>query len=149
MQARTPEPDADYLIPFGKARIRRPGSDLTVVTWGSTVYLALEVAEQMAAQGKSVEVIDLRTIIPWDQEAVYASVRKTNRLLVAHEDSLTMGFGAEVAARVAENCFHSWDAPVMRVAAADSFVPSAATLEAEVLPSAADVQAAVKKLLAH
>jgi 2-oxoisovalerate dehydrogenase E1 component len=149
MQARTPEPDADYLIPFGKARIRRPGSDLTVVTWGSTVYLALEVAELVAAQGKSIEVIDLRTIIPWDQEAVYASVRKTNRLLVAHEDSLTMGFGAEVAARVAENCFHSLDAPVMRVAAKDCFVPSAATLEAEVLPSAADVQAAVEKLLAH
>ena len=149
MQARTPEPDADYLIPFGKARIRRPGSDLTVVTWGSTVYLVLEVAEQMAAQGKSIEILDLRTIIPWDQEAVYASVRKTNRLLVAHEDSLTMGFGAEVAARVAENCFHSLDAPVMRVAAEDSFVPSAATLEAEVLPSAADVQAAVEKLLAH
>ena len=149
MQARTPEPDADYLIPFGKARVRRPGSDLTVITWGSAVYLALEVAELMAAQGKSIEVIDLRTIIPWDQEAVYASVRKTNRLLVAHEDSLTMGFGAEVAARVAENCFHSLDAPVMRVAAADSFVPSAATLEAEVLPSAADVQAAVEKLLAH
>ena len=149
MQARTPEPDADYLIPFGKARIRRPGSDLTVVTWGSTVYLVLEVAAQMAAQGKSIEILDLRTIIPWDQEAVYASVRKTNRLLVAHEDSLTMGFGAEVAARVAENCFHSLDAPVMRVAAEDSFVPSAATLEAEVLPSAADVQAAVEKLLAH
>ena len=149
MQARTPEPDADYLIPFGKARIRRPGSDLTVVTWGSTVYLALEVAEQMAAQGKSIEILDLRTITPWDQEAVYASVRKTNRLLVAHEDSLTMGFGAEVAARVAEHCFHSLDAPVMRVAAADSFVPSAATLEAEVLPSTADVQAAVEKLLAH
>ncbi len=149
MQARTPEPDADYLIPFGKARIRRPGSELTVVTWGSTVYLALEVAEQIATQGKSIEVIDLRTIMPWDQEAVYASVRKTNRLLVAHEDSLTMGFGAEVAARVAENCFHSLDAPVMRVAAKDCFVPSAATLEAEVLPSAADVQAAVEKLLAH
>ncbi len=148
-QARTLEPDADYLIPFGKARIRRPGDDLTVVTWGSTVYLALEVAEQMAAQGKSIEVLDLRTITPWDEEAVYASVRKTNRLLVAHEDSLTMGFGAEVAARVAQNCFESLDAPILRVAAKDSFVPSAASLEAAVLPSAEDVRAAVEKLLSY
>ena len=149
MQARTPEPDAEYLIPFGKARIRRPGNDLTVVSWGSMVHLALEVAEQMAAQGKSIEVIDLRTITPWDQEAVYASVRKTNRVLVAHEDSLTGGFGAEVVARIMENCFQHLDAPAMRVAAQDCFVPSAATLEAEVLPSAADVRAAAEKLLAY
>jgi len=149
LQARTPEPDAEYLIPFGKARVRRPGEDLTIITWGSTVYLSLEVAEQMAAQGKSIEVVDLRSIVPWDQEGVYASVRKTNRVLVAHEDSLTMGFGAEVAARIAENCFDALDAPVMRVAAKDSFVPSAPSLETEVLPTANDVRAAVEKLLGY
>ncbi len=148
-QARAAEPDADYLIPFGKARLRREGTDLTVVTWGSTVYLVLEVAEQMAAQGKSLEVIDLRTIAPWDAEAVFASVRKTNRLLIAHEDSLTMGFGAEIAARVAQDCFESLDAPIARVAAKDCFVPSAPSLEAVVLPSTDDVRAAIEQVLSY
>lgn len=149
LQARTPEPDSEYMIPFGKARLRRAGKDLTVVTWGSTVYLALEAAEQLAAQGRSIEVLDLRSIIPWDEEAVYASVRKTSRVLIAHEDSLTMGFGAEIAARAAENCFDALDAPVMRVAARDCFVPAAAALEAAVLPSTDDLRRAIEKLLAY
>jgi 2-oxoisovalerate dehydrogenase E1 component len=149
LQARTREPDSEYMIPFGKARLRRAGNDLTVVTWGSTVYLALEAAEQLAAQGRSIEVLDLRSIIPWDEEAVYASVRKTSRVLIAHEDSLTMGFGAEVAARVAENCFDTLDAPVRRVAARDCFVPAAAALEAAVLPSADDLRRAMERLLSY
>ena len=149
IQAKTPEPDASYTIPFGKGKIRREGSDLTIVTWGSTVYLALDLARQLEAEGKSLEVIDLRTLVPMDDDLVFSSIRKTNRVLVAHEDSLTMGFGAEVAARIAEHAFADLDAPVMRVGAKDSFVPAAPNLEAAVLPSLDDLRSAVEKLLAY
>ncbi len=148
-QARTPQPDENYLIPFGKARLRRSGEDMTVVTWGSTVWLVEEVAAEMEKQGVTLEVLDLRTLVPWDQEAVYASVRKTNKLLIAHEDSVTMGFGAEIAARVNENCFDSLAAPILRVGAKDCFVPSAPSLEAAVLPAVDDVRAAVKQLMQY
>jgi 2-oxoisovalerate dehydrogenase E1 component len=131
VQAKTPEPDADYIVPFGRAAIRREGSDLTVVTWGSTVYMALELARLMAKEGVSLEVIDLRSIVPLDEELVYRSVRKTNHVMIAHEDTLTAGFGAEVAARIAENCIGALDGPVVRVAAKDSFVPSAPNLEVQ------------------
>ncbi len=148
VQAKTPEPDADYIVPFGRAAIRREGSDLTVVTWGSTVYMALELARLMAKEGVSLEVIDLRSIVPLDEELVYRSVRKTNHVMIAHEDTLTAGFGAEVAARIAENCIGALDGPVVRVAAKDSFVPSAPNLELAVLPSIADLQRGVRKALA-
>ena len=149
MDARTREPDGDYLVPLGKATVRREGSDLTIVSWGSTVHLAERVADQYEEEGRSVEVIDLRSIIPWDQECVLASVKKTNRLLVAHEDTLTMGFGAEVAAHVAEQGFEWLDAPVGRVGAKDCFVPSAPNLELEVLPSVETVKAAADRVLAY
>ncbi|MGB7623232.1 MAG: thiamine pyrophosphate-dependent enzyme [Terriglobia bacterium] len=149
VQAKSLEPNADYLIPFGRGRIRREGRDLTVVTWGSTVYLALDAAKEMEAQNISVEVIDLRSIIPMDDELVFSSVRKTNRVLVGHEDALTMGFGAEVAARIAENCFEHLDAPVIRMGAKDCFVPAAPNLEAAVLPSLDDLRAGIKKLLSY
>jgi 2-oxoisovalerate dehydrogenase E1 component len=123
VQAQTNEPDTDLVIPFGKGRIARAGTDLTIVAWGYTVHLAQEAARQLEAQGKSIEVIDLRSIAPLDEDMIFQSVRKTSRVLVAHEDSLTMGFGAEVAARIAENCFEYLDAPVRRIAAADTFVP--------------------------
>ena len=148
VQAKTPEPDADYIVPFGRAAIRREGSDLTVVTWGSTVYMALELARLMAKEGVSLEVIDLRSIVPLDEELVYRSVRKTNHVMIAQEDTLTAGFGAEVAARIAENCIGALDGPVVRVAAKDSFVPSAPNLELAVLPSIADLQRGVRKALA-
>ena len=96
IQAKAPEPDADYLVPFGRGRIRRAGDDVTIVAWGSSVYLALELARQMEGEGQSLEVIDLRSIIPLDDELIYASVRKTSRVVIAQEDMLTMGFGAEV-----------------------------------------------------
>jgi 2-oxoisovalerate dehydrogenase E1 component len=147
-QAKTLEPDSDYLVPFGKGRIRQQGADVTVVTWGSTVYLALDAARRIARQGRSVEVIDLRTIVPFDEELIYESVRKTSRVVIAHEDSLTMGFGAEIAARIAENCMSSLDAPIVRVAAKDSFVPNAPNLELAVLPSTDDVVSAIEKTLA-
>ncbi len=150
MAARTPEPDEHYLIPFGKARTRRPGTDLTVVTWGYTVHHAAAAANAMEAEGiASVEVIDLRSIIPWDKQAVFDSVRRTNRALVAHEDSLTMGFGAEVAAEITRHCFDHLDAPVSRVGALDCFVPSAVNLERQALPSEQTVRAAMEQLVRY
>lgn len=149
MQAKSPEPDADYIVPFGSGRILNEGADVTIVTWGSTVYLALQVARELGQQGKSIEVLDLRSIVPIDEELIYRSVRKTNRVVIAHEDSLTMGFGAEIAARIAANCLESLDAPVLRVAAIDSFVPSAPVLELKALPSADDLKAAVQQTLRY
>lgn len=150
MDARTPEPGSDYLVPFGKARVINEGSDLTIVSWGTAAHLSKRVAERFAEEGStSVEVIDLRTLIPWDQECVFESIRKSSRVLIAHEDTLTMGFGAEVAARVADECFAWLDAPVGRVGAKDCFIPSAASLELEVLPSVETIRAAAERVLAY
>ena len=147
VQAKALEPDAEYVIPFGRGRIRREGKDLTIVTWGSTVYLALEVARQLEIEGRSIEVIDLRTLVPLDEQMIYRSVRKTSRVVVVHEDSLTGGFGAEVVARIAESVLDSLDAPVVRVAAKDTFVPAAPNLEQLVLPSAGGLRAEVERVL--
>ena len=142
--SKSREPNADYLIPFGKGKIKREGNAATVVTWGATVYTALELAEEY-----DLEVIDLRTIVPMDNELIYASIRKTNRVLVLHEDSMTLGWGAEVAARIAANCFEHLDAPVLRLGAKDSFVGSAVSLEDEVLPSVENLRAELTKLLEY
>ena len=147
MESRTREPYSDYLIPFGRGLIRREGRDATIVTWGASVYQALEVAKRKEAEGYFLEVLDIRSIVPLDEELIYESVKKTNRVIVLHEDSLTLGFGAEISARVTENCFEHLDAPIMRVAARDSFVPSATTLEDAILPSLGDLSYAVEKLL--
>lgn len=149
VESRSPEPAPDVLIPFGCGRIRREGRDATIVTWGATVYQALEIAKRKEQDGLAIEVLDIRSIVPLDEQLIYDSVKKTNRVLVLHEDSLTQGFGAEISARITENCFEHLDAPVLRVAAKDSFVPSATTLEDAVLPSLDDVAAAVEKLLAY
>ena len=128
-------PGPDYMIPFGKAKVLREGTDVTVVTYGATVQRALAAANQAAdAGGPSVEVIDLRTLSPWDQEAVYASVRKTGRVIVAYEDSISWGYGAEIAARIADECFAWLDAPVKRVASQDVWVGYAPALEDAILP---------------
>jgi pyruvate/2-oxoglutarate/acetoin dehydrogenase E1 component/TPP-dependent pyruvate/acetoin dehydrogenase alpha subunit len=137
--AADPMPAPDDRLPFGHGAIVRPGRHLTIVTWGATVALALAAAELLAVDGADVEVIDLRTIVPWDHDLVAASVTRTGRLLVVHEDVLTAGFGAEVAAWVAEHCFWSLDAPVHRVAAPDVWVPYAPELERAVLPQVDDV----------
>lgn len=149
MPARTPEPDEHYLVPFGKARKRREGEDLTIVTWGYTTHQCAAVARALQKErSTSVEILDLRTIAPWDKEAVFASVRKTNRVLIAHEDTLTMGFGAEIAAAVADECFDDLDAPVARHGAKDCFIPSAPNLEREALPSEETIRAAAERVLA-
>ncbi len=142
---KTVEPDAEYLIPFGKGRIAREGSDTTVIAWGSTVHRALQAAGDLEQEGISVEVIDLRSIVPYDKDLIAASVSKTGRAVVAHEAPLTGGFGGEIAAFVADACFRSLDAPVRRVAARDSFVPFAATLETAVLPSMEQIREAIRE----
>src|SRR5256886_15884606 len=109
-------PDERYTTPIGKARIHREGEDLTVVTWGAMVYTAEEAAKEIGDDA-SVEVVDLRTVLPWDKEAVLESVRKTSKVLVLHEDTRTGGFGAEIAATIAEEAFEDLDAPVRRLAA--------------------------------
>ncbi len=128
-------PGPNFMIPFGKARIVREGTDVTLVTYGATVQRALVAANQVAEEGgPSVEVIDLRTLSPWDQEAVFASVQKTSRVIVATEDSLSWGYGAEIAAKIADECFAWLDAPVRRIASQDVFVGYAPTLEDATLP---------------
>jgi 2-oxoisovalerate dehydrogenase E1 component len=127
-------PGPNFMIPFGKARVVREGTDATVVTYGATVQRALAAANQMAEQGVSVEVVDLRTLSPWDRETVYASVRKTSRVIVGYEDSLSWGYGAEIAAAIADDCFAWLDAPVKRVASTDTFVGYAPQLEDAILP---------------
>ena len=144
--AITPEPDANYLVPFGKAKVVREGADITVVTYGLCVWDAVLVAKKLEEKGISVEVVDLRTIIPLDEETIYTSVRKTNKVLVLHEDTLTAGIGAEIAARIGENCFRFLDAPVKRLAAKDSHIPYNPALEADVLPSRDAVLKAIVEL---
>jgi len=144
ISSKTREPNADYRIPFGKATIKREGNAATIVTWGATVYTALEVADEF-----DLEVIDLRTIVPMDDELVFNSVKKTNRVLVLHEDAVTLGWGAEVVARIAANCFDDLDAPVLRLGAKDSFVASAVSIEDEVLPSVEDFRREVTRLLEY
>ncbi len=144
ISAKTREPNGDYLIPFGKGKIKRQGNAATIVTWGATVYAALEIADEF-----DLEVIDLRTIVPMDDELVFNSVKKTNRVVVLHEDSVTLGWGAEVVARIAANCFDHLDAPVVRVGAKDSFVASAVSLEEEVLPSVDELRRQVTTLLKY
>jgi 2-oxoisovalerate dehydrogenase E1 component beta subunit len=139
-------PDERYTTPIGKARLHQDGEDLTVVTWGAMVYTAAEAAVELAKKDVSVEIVDLRTIMPWDKQAVLDSVRKTSKLLVLHEDTRTGGFGAEIAATVADEAFESLDAPVRRLAAPDTPVPFSPPLEKAFIPQVADVVAAMTEL---
>lgn len=145
--ARSPEPHDDYLVPLGKARVAREGTDLTIVTWGAIVYKALNAAKALEKEGVSVEVIDVRSILPLDTETILASAQKTGRVLVAYEDHEFMGFGAEIAAQISDRAFGFLDAPVRRVAGAFSSIPYADVLEKEVLPQDADVLDAARGVL--
>jgi 2-oxoisovalerate dehydrogenase E1 component beta subunit len=138
-----------YTVPIGKARTHREGDEITVITWGAMVYTAEEAAKELEKQDVSVEIVDLRTVMPWDREAVLASVRKCSKVLVLHEDTRTGGFGAEIAATIAEEAFEDLDAPVKRIAAPDSPVPFAPVLEKAYIPQVEDVVAGLKELAAY
>jgi 2-oxoisovalerate dehydrogenase E1 component beta subunit len=142
-------PDDDYVVPIGKANIRRKGKDLTILTWGAMIYVADEAAEELAKDGVSTEVIDLRSILPFDEEAILESVAKTNRVIILHEAPLTGGAGAEFAARIAEKAFDYLDAPIKRVAALDVPTPYSPPLEAAALPDKTRVLRAARELLAY
>jgi 2-oxoisovalerate dehydrogenase E1 component len=144
-----PFPPADHIVPFGKATYRTRGDDLTIVTYGYTVELARQAAVQLQTEDSaSVEVIDLRSLIPWDKDTVSESVAKTGRVVVLHEDIVTSGFGAEIAAWIAEHRFTDLDAPVRRVGALDTHVAYEPTLEQAVLPQVSDILAAARETLA-
>jgi len=142
-------PGSDFMIPFGKAAVRREGTDVVVLTWGALVQRTLLAAQQAEKDGISVQVLDLRTIMPFDWEAIAAAVRKTNRVVIAHEDQLTCGFGAELAARIADELFEHLDAPLKRVAALDTPVAYYPDLEEEILPQSADVLKAIQELAGY
>ncbi|HEX3068695.1 MAG TPA: alpha-ketoacid dehydrogenase subunit beta [Thermoanaerobaculia bacterium] len=142
-------PTEDYVVPIGKANIRRTGKDITIITWGAMIYVAGDAAADLANDGVSAEVIDLRSIIPFDEEAILNSVAKTNRVIILHEAPLTGGAGAEFAARIAEKAFDYLDAPIKRVAALDVPTPYSPPLEAAALPDKARVLAAARELLRY
>jgi 2-oxoisovalerate dehydrogenase E1 component len=146
--AITPEPDEQYLLPFGKAKVVTEGSDITVVSYGVSMWDSYFSAKKLEEEyDYSVEIIDLRTIIPLDEETIFDSVRKTNKVIVIHEDTLTGGFGAEIAARISESCFQYLDGPVKRIAAKDAHIPYSPILENAVLPSRQEVYNGIKKLI--
>jgi 2-oxoisovalerate dehydrogenase E1 component len=141
-----PYPGADFTIPFGRSTVRRDGDDVVVFTWGALVQRTLLAAQQAEKEGVSVRVVDLRTLVPCDWEGIARHVRETSRVVVAHEDQLTCGFGAEIAARIAEGLFEHLDAPVTRVAAMDTPVAYSPQLEEQILPQSADVLRAIEQV---
>ncbi len=142
-------PEGDWVVPIGKADVKRIGSDISVITYGAMVHVALEAAEILAKDGIELEVLDLRSLMPLDKEAIFESVGKTSKAIVLHEDNKTGGVGAEIAALLSEECFNHLDGPILRVAAPDTPVPFSTPLEEYFLPKAADVIAAAKKLAAY
>jgi 2-oxoisovalerate dehydrogenase E1 component beta subunit len=142
-------PEGEYMIPLGKANVIVEGNDASIICYGSTVHMALEVAERMQKEGVSIEVVDIRTLVPFDEETVLQSVRKTNRVLITHEATLTGGFAGEISARITEKAFDSLDAPIKRVAAFDSPTPFAPTLEKAMLPNADKIHAELLNLLSY
>ena len=148
---RSPHPGPEFLIPFGKARVAKSGDSLTVVTYGALVQKSLQAATQVEQRmpGTRVEVLDLRTLAPYDWEAIRQSVEKTSRVMIAHEDTLSFGYGAEIAARIAEELFDHLDAPVARVAAKDTWVGYNPQLEDEILPQVDDVLRTMERTLQY
>ncbi len=147
--SRTPEPDKDYLVEFGKAKVVREGSDMTIVTYGAMVQKSLNAAKEYAKQGVEIEVIDLRTIVPYDAETVLESVKKTSRALVLHEDLEFIGFGAEISAQITDKAFQYLDAPVMRVAAKYAPIGYAAPMEDYILPNDNDIREKIDALISY
>jgi 2-oxoisovalerate dehydrogenase E1 component len=148
---RSPHPGPDFMIPFGKANLVKTGRSLTILTYGALVQKSLQAASQIEWKkpGSTVEVIDLRSLAPYDWEAISASVRKTSRVLIAHEDCLAWGYGAELAARLASELFDCLDAPVARVAALDTWIGYNPQLESEILPQVEDIVREAERVLAY
>jgi 2-oxoisovalerate dehydrogenase E1 component len=146
---RAPYPGRDYMIPFGKARLVQEGTTLTIVTYGSLVHLAVQSLKPLEQEGIQPEILDLRSLNPYDWELIAASVKKTNRVLVLHEDNISWGYGAEIAARIADELFEFLDAPVRRLAAKDVYVPYHPVLEDAVLPQPADIVRAARALASY
>jgi pyruvate/2-oxoglutarate/acetoin dehydrogenase E1 component len=143
-------PEGDHVVPLGTARTARAGTDVSIITYSATVFKALEAAEILQTEdGVSVEVIDLRTLLPLDDEAIVATVRKTNRVLIVHEDTRTGGIAGEITARINETCFEWLDAPVLRVTAADVPLPYSPPLEDYVLPQTSDIVRALRRIVAY
>ncbi|MCI0451030.1 MAG: alpha-ketoacid dehydrogenase subunit beta [Candidatus Latescibacteria bacterium] len=142
-------PTEDFVVPIGKAAIRRQGEDLSIITYGAMVYKALEAAEALAGMGIDVEVLDLRSILPLDEEAILATAKKTSKVIVLHEATLTGGPGGEVVARIAEKAFEYLDGPIVRIAPPDTPVPYSPPLEEAFLPQTMDIVEKAKKLAAY
>ncbi len=140
-------PVEDYVIPLGKARIALEGTDVSIITYGAMVHTALEAAQTLKGKGISVEVVDLRTILPLDKKSILTTVKKTNKAVILHEQTKTGGVGAEVSALITEHCFEYLDGPVIRVAAPDTPVPYSAQMEEIFIPQTGDVVSAVEKLM--
>jgi pyruvate/2-oxoglutarate/acetoin dehydrogenase E1 component len=140
-------PEEEYIVPLGKAKIRREGTDVTIIATHIVLYRAHTVAEELAKEGIQCEIIDPRSLVPLDTETLFASVRKTGRVVIAHEDNLTLGWGAEVAARIAHECFYSLEAPIQRVATYDVPIPFAPDLENSVVPTVERITEAVRAAL--
>jgi len=146
---RSEYPGPDFTIPFGRARVVKEGNQVSIVTYGAVVHRAEIAAAALEREGVSVEIIDLRSLSPYDWEAIGATVRRTHRVIVAYEDMLSWGYGAEIAARIAEELFDELDAPVRRVAAMDTFCAYQPKLEDEILPQTDDIAAAIRQILAY
>ncbi len=143
-----PMPSEEYMIPFGRGKVRRAGSDVTIVSFGSAVHWSLQAAETLANEGISVEVIDLRSLAPWDKDLVFESVKRTGRCVVAHEDKVTGGFGGEIASTIGQHLFRYLDAPVLRVGSKNTPVGFAKSLEKAILLSVDDILTAVRSTMA-
>jgi 2-oxoisovalerate dehydrogenase E1 component beta subunit len=148
-RAKGPVPEGDEIVPIGVAAVRRPGRNVTLLTYGAMVQLSLEAAERLAREGVEVEVIDLRSLMPYDKAAVLASVEKTGRVLIVHEDVKTLGFGAELSAVITEERFEHLDAPVTRLTYPDTHCPFAQGLERHNLPDAEKITEAARTLAAY